>query len=270
MRDHAEEILTAVVRDMETTQSDHQQSEKSKGNAKEGGLSRIGQIHAIDRLESGLNVDQLVAEYRALRSSVLRLWEQKQGESHEELTRFNEAIDEILGKSAARYSETVDATREQFLGILSHDLRNPIGAISMAANLLADSTDAETLEIATLISISSDRMDRMVNDLLDLTRTRLGTGIPVTTKPMELNSVCGHVIAELQAIHPDCRIRFESEGDPAGEWDSDRLSQVVSNLVANAIQYGTPGQPVGVVVGGTTPKCGCKFTTKGRLSLKTR
>jgi signal transduction histidine kinase len=80
-------------------------------------------------------------------------------------------------------------------------------------------------------------MNRMVSDLLDLTRTRLGGGIPVTPKPTNLTPVCKQVIAELEAIHPDCQVQFESKGDLHGEWDSDRLTQVISNLVANALQY---------------------------------
>jgi signal transduction histidine kinase len=90
-------------------------------------------------------------------------------------------------------------------------------------------------------------MNRMVSDLLDLTRTRLGAGIPVTPKPMDLTPVCQQVISEVGAIHPDCQLQFESKGDLHGEWDSDRLTQVISNLVANALQYGCADGPVSVV-----------------------
>ena len=80
MRDHAAELLNAVVDDMKRPQSGRQRSEKSKGHAEEGALTSVGQKHASDRLETGLNLNQLVSEYRALRASVLRLWEEAQGD----------------------------------------------------------------------------------------------------------------------------------------------------------------------------------------------
>lgn len=247
LEDHAAQLLTAVVSDMNTPQSGLEQSEKSKGNAAEGLLSRVGQRHATERLETGLDLQQLVSEFRALRASVLRLWEKAHGEEQDEVTRFNEAIDEILSSSTSRYAETVQNTQEQFLGILGHDLRNPLGAVTMGAELLMESADAGTVELATLIFNSGQRMSRMVNDLLDLTRTRLGAGIPVKRKPLDLAPVCRLVISELRAVHPDRDIRFVSSGDLRGEWDSDRLAQVVSNLVANALQYGSSDGSVSVV-----------------------
>jgi len=236
LRDHAEELLSAIVSDMKLSQSRHQQSEKSKGREAGGTLSGVGKKHAIDRLESGLTLDQLVSEYRALRASVLRLWEASEGDKNGEMTRFNEAIDETLAESAVWYSDKMAHTREQFLDILGHDLRNPPASILVGATLLTKSERLEVKEVgvATRILNSAGRMNRMVSDLLDLTRTRLGAGIPVTPKPMDLTPVCQQVVAELEAIHPDCKLQFESKGDLHGEWDSDRLTQVISNLVARS------------------------------------
>jgi signal transduction histidine kinase len=93
-------------------------------------------------------------------------------------------------------------------------------------------------------------MNRMVSDLLDLTRTRLGAGIPISPKPMYLKPVCQQVIAELEAVHPERKLGFKSKGNLHGEWDSDRLSQVISNLVANALQYGSKDTPVSVFAHG--------------------
>jgi signal transduction histidine kinase len=166
------------------------------------------------------------------------------------MTRFNEAIDESLTEATNWYSAELNRTREQFLAILGHDLRNPLGAIIMGAQLLTkseSSIDDKQLRIATRILNSAGRMERMVNDLLDLTRTRLGGGIPVTPKRMDLTPVCHQVMSEFEAIHPDSHLRFESKGDLHGEWDSDRLQQVISNLVANALQYGGDEGRVSVV-----------------------
>jgi hypothetical protein len=76
LQDHAEELLDAIVSDMKSSQSSRQQTEKSTGRDRGGALSGVGRKHAIDRLESGLKLDQLVSEFRALRASVLRLWEE--------------------------------------------------------------------------------------------------------------------------------------------------------------------------------------------------
>ena len=249
LRDHAEELLSAIVSDMKSSQSSHQQSEKSKGRDRGGALSGVGKKHAIDRLQGGLTLDKLVSEYRALRASVLRLWEESERDKKGEMTRFNEAIDETLAESAVWYTEKMAQTREQFLDILGHDLRDPLNSILVGATMLtkSETLDVRHVGVATRIVNSAGRMNRMVSDLLDLTRTRLGVGIPVTPKPTDLTPVCQQVVAELEAIHPDCRLQFESKGDLHGEWDSDRLSQVVSNLVANALQYGCEDGPVRVV-----------------------
>lgn len=247
LRDHAEELLTAVVSDIKSPQSRSQQSEKSKGRAAGGPLTSVGHKHATDRLETGFKLDQLVSEYRALRASVVRLWAEEHGDKQGELTRFNEAIDETLAEAAIRYSEIMNHTREQFLAILGHDLRNPLAAITAGATILtkSESLDDKQARVASRIVNSAGRMTRMVGYLLDLARTRLGASIPISPKRMDLTPVCQQVIAELEAVHPDRQLRFESKGDLSGEWDGDRLTQVISNLVANALQYGE--SPVSVV-----------------------
>ena len=247
LQDHAEELLTAIVADMEKLQSEAQQADKSKGLASRGALVSIGQEHAAERLESGFKLDQLVSEYRALRASIVRLWEAEHGDPQGELTRFNESIDETLAEAAARYADLLNHTREQFLAILGHDLRNPLAAVVLGATLLAnaETIDDKHARVATRILNSASRMSRMVNDLLDLARTRLGSSIPIHLASMDLSAVCRQVIAELEVAHPDQELRLESKGDVSGDWDSDRLTQVVSNLVANALQHG--GSPVSLL-----------------------
>ena len=142
LRDHIVEILAFISRDLESPQTQTEQQKKSHSEGlKEGGTARsAAEIHAALRLSDGFDIDQLVSEYRALRASVVRLWRVQQGvldqRDVDELTRFNEAIDQATAESVAHYTRKLAYTRNLFLGILGHDLRNPIGAASMSAEMM--------------------------------------------------------------------------------------------------------------------------------------
>jgi signal transduction histidine kinase len=260
LRDHAEDILRVTARDMVSPQSDEQQAAKSKGQGGGGsesaGLDRASSEHAIDRLGSGFNLVEVVSEYRALRASVLRLWGQSVRAADEDdlqdFIRFNESMDQSLAEAVKSYTHRVEESRELFLATLGHDLRNPLNAIVVSSDLLARSgqLDEENTGIASQMAAFARVMTGMIEDLLDFTRTRLGGGMPVSPTPTDLQSLCRDVLREFRASHPHRPLRFESSGDTSGEWDGARLRQVVSNLVANAIQYGGDATPVEVSVTG--------------------
>ncbi len=131
--------------------------------------------------------------------------------------------------------------REMFLGMLGHDLRNPLAAIVMSAGLLLrrgrlDEQDAKT---TSRIVRSTQRMTRMITQLLDLTRARLGGGLPIEVKPIDMREVCGNVAEEFGSI-----VRLEATGDLTGTWDPDRVAEALSNLAGNAIEYAKSGTPV--------------------------
>jgi signal transduction histidine kinase len=131
--------------------------------------------------------------------------------------------------------------REMFIGILGHDLRNPLSSISVtAASLLRRGHlgEQETESVGRIIR-SSERMARMIAQLLDLTRARLGNGLPVEVKPTDLREVCRDVIEEFETP-----IQLDVEGDVTGTWDQDRLAEVLSNLAGNAIEHAAPGTAV--------------------------
>ena len=239
-RDHCEELLVAIAEDLHTEQTSHEQSQKSRGHGRAKIMEVSGRLHADGRLHQGFTLVQVLAEFRALRASVLRLYELGGEADLAGVRRFNEAIDEALTESVTRYSAQTDLYRDQFVGILSHDLRSPLGAITAGAALLAHAAedDLRRSRVAARILNSAQRMERMIADLLDLTRTRLGGAIPLKAVPTDLQSVCEEVVLEVQASHPDAVVHFESRGDVTGTWDSDRLTQVVSNLVVNAIEHG--------------------------------
>jgi signal transduction histidine kinase len=142
LRDHAQQILEAVARDLSTAQTREAQSEKSKGRAPEvaGAPETAAQTHAVLRVRSGFDINQLVAEYRALRASVLRLWMdpsplEKSG--IEDMIRFNEAIDQAIAESVGHFHRTVERYRNLLLGMLGHDMRSPLNSIQVTAAYLA-------------------------------------------------------------------------------------------------------------------------------------
>ena len=248
LRDHADEILSAIVADLESSQSAGEQAEKSKGRGDAQRLGAMGKIHATLRIEFGFKLGQMVAEYRALRASVLRLW-QNEGTDPAGVTRFNEAIDEALTEAVQSYTTTAEHYRDQTIGILGHDLRNPLAAIVTGATLLvgAEELSDRSVRIAARMLNSANRMNRMIADLLDWTRGRFGDVIPVARAPIDLDPLCRQVIAELEGLRPEGSVQFVAQGELSGEWDSDRISQVVSNLIRNAIQHGGRGQPIRLV-----------------------
>jgi signal transduction histidine kinase len=140
---------------------------------------------------------------------------------------------------------------EMFMAVLGHDLRNPLGAIMASAEVVGmASPDPNVKQFSGRILSSAQRMTRMIEDLLDVTRARVAGGIPIRPEPMDLQPVLERVVNELRAIHPARTIKVTTTGDMHGTWDSERLAQVFSNLATNALQHGTPDAPVSVEVDG--------------------
>jgi len=258
LRDHANEMLTVIAADLATPQGDDEQAAKSKGNAPstEGELVTAAEEHGAGRAESGFTMEQMVSEYRALRASVIRLWVEARGELRpadvEDLTRFNEAIDQALAESVTRYTEDLDQSREMFLAILGHDLRTPLGAVFTSSRFMLDTNELQEpfLTLTRRIASSSTRMMHLVGDLLDFTRSRLGAGIPIERAPMNMGKAVHDVVDEIAAAHPTRTIDIDARGELGGEWDCARISQVVANLVTNALEHGSAGSAVTVEVGG--------------------
>jgi signal transduction histidine kinase len=254
LRDHGEQILRATARDMATRQTPLQRDMKSKGESHHGqnsdALDGASDMHAMDRLGLGFDLAEVMSEYRALRASVLRLWDESEPQPHasdkDDLTRFNESIDQSLSKAVSSYTKRVNQARDMFLAILSHDLRNPLNAIAMRAQVVRgiDLDPEEARESSRQIAQSVSVMERMIGDLLDYTRTRLGAGMPVTPAPMDLELLGRELYEEFSTSNPGRKISFQAHGDLQGFWDADRVRQAISNLLGNAIQHGAEDIPV--------------------------
>jgi signal transduction histidine kinase len=258
LRDHADLMLSVVAADLRTHQDAHDQSEKSKGHAP--GLAAVAltaaESHGAGRAESGFTVEQMVAEYRALRASVIRLWTREQGELRsadiEDLTRFNEAIDQSLAESVSEFTDNVETAKEMFIAILGHDLRTPLGAIYTSAKFMLDTDELEEphLTLTTRIASSATRTAQMVGDLLDFTRSRLGGGIPIVRAETNLGKLVHDVVDEITAAHPKREVHVDTRQGQTGEWDAARIRQALINLVGNAVEHGAPGTTVSVDLGG--------------------
>ena len=138
-----------------------------------------------------------------------------------------------------RLDETAEF-RERLIGIVSHDLRNPVSVIKMAATTLRRWEQLEPRavdQIVTRIHTSANRVSAMIHDLLDFTQARLGGSIPLGRKPGDLHTIVRQVVEELEVAHPDRIFDLQHEGDAQGSWDADRMAQVVGNLLSNAVTY---------------------------------
>lgn len=269
LRDHAKEILRAIAADLCTEQTGTQQSLKSKGlialpvTASE----TAAQTHAVLRAQSGMDINQLASEYRALRASVLRLWGENHpldGESLRDIIRFNEAIDQSLAESISFFHDQVEQSRNLLLGMLGHDMRNPLNAIVLTAQQLAWlNAGEEVSEAATSLTHSGVAMKSLLDDLVDFSRRKLGLGIGINIAPVDLGELCANEVRLHRAAHPGSVVHLHTEGDLHGSWDGPRIQQVLRNLLSNATYYGTAGEPIKIGLQGLSHEVSLEVVNSG-------
>lgn len=281
LRNDAGHILRATVVDMKTRQTDVQRSDKSKGRIGPGGardgLAGSSSSHGIGRAVSGFDLWAVVAEYRALRASVLRLWRESAPtpDLHDldDMTRFNESMDQSLTEAIRSYAEAVErdrtarlaeeqATRREaeaanrakdlFLATLSHEMRTPLNAIVGWLNILCND-DVETRHIQQglkIIERNTRAQVQLIDDLLDVSRIVSGK-LRVDIQPCELAEVIDASVNVLRAAAEARDIAFDVQLDPAASaahCDAVRIQQVVWNLVSNAVKFTPKGGRVSVTL----------------------
>lgn len=257
LRDHAREMLDGIARELETPRTAQRLEADAEGqtNSRDDD-STAAQGHGAGRAKRGFTVAQIVAEFRALRVSVISLWISAQRELDTidllDMSRFNEAIDQVIAESVTRYSDDLDRTKDRFIAILGHDLRSPLNAIVMSASFLLE--EGELREpfhaLAARIAASAKTMNNLVADLLDFARIRFGVGIPIEVGPVDLGAVINEVVAEVRASQAESDVRVEVTGELRGEWDASRLAQALTNLVTNAVEHGSAKSSVQVAAHG--------------------
>jgi signal transduction histidine kinase len=256
LRDHAEQILRAVCKDLETSQNDEQREHKSKGLAAGpiDARNTAAETHALLRARGGFDVNQMTSEYRALRASVLHLWAKACEPSDifvPDMLRFNEAIDQAVAESVAFFNAQIEKERNLLLGMLGHDMRGPLQVIQLTARYLSKADAAtDVLTAAARLLKSSASLKVLLDDLLDFNRTKLGLGITISPALVDLGDAFSAEIEQLRVAHPGRSIALEVNGDVSGVWDINRLNQLLGNLVVNAIKYGAFSSPVRIVLEG--------------------
>ena len=271
LRDHAKQMLLIIATDLESPQSSQQQDEKAHGehDAEGARLATAAQEHGTGRAGSGFTVGQMVAEFRALRASVTRLWLAEGAEQARtdltDLIRFNESIDQAIAESVSRFSQSVAQTQERFLAILSHDLRSPLGAIITSTRFMLDvgTLEEPNRTLAGRALSSARRMNQMVLDLVEFTHTRLGDAIPVVRAEVDACRLVHDVVVEIAGSYPESNVHVETRGDLTGAWDADRLTQALTNLVGNAVQHGAPGTPIRVAAHGSAEEISLSVHNEG-------
>lgn len=279
LRDHADAILRATAADMATDQTLVQQALKSRGEARfqaDGGvMNRASEDHGSGRATSGFHLNAVVAEYRAVRASVLALWRKSRPEPDDrdldDLTRFNESIDQSLTHAVASYeaqvladrqalldreqaarrdAESANRAKDLFLATLSHEMRTPLNAIVGWLDLLRRPgvTPADLHEGLDVIRRATKAQTQLIEDVLDVSRIVTGK-LRLDIRPCTLSEA---IHAGIDAVRPaaDARditldIRLDTTDRPT--WcDATRLQQVVWNLVSNAVKFTPKGGRIGV------------------------
>ena len=248
-------ILRDIVADLRTPQSAAAQRDKAQGRPDDGtGPESAASSHGRSRADDGFGVNQMIAEYRALRASVLRLWAADQalsGDAIDDMMRFNEAIDQAVAESLLEFSRTVESWRNVFLGALGHDLRGPLAAVVGTAELLADTAQGtpHAHQAARILS-GGQHLSRLVDGLLDYSKSTLGAGMPLHRIACDLGEAVAAELDLLQAALPEAPLRLQVQGATHGYFDDVRIREAVHNLVTNAVKYGERAAPIDVALTG--------------------
>jgi signal transduction histidine kinase len=213
-------------------------------------LEDLPEQHAILRFQDGYDLRQVVAEYRLLRHVITEMYAEHGDLSPDArakmtpLTVMHETVDRAISEAVDQYAVERDRVRDQFIAMLGHDLRDPLNTILFTHHgqlSRPDGLDAATIKAATRTVNAAKRMERMIADLLDFARGRLGGGISVIPVAFNARTLICETVHEIADTHPgrdvQCGVEHAS-GNFAVEWDSDRIAQVIANLLGNALAHG--------------------------------
>jgi len=207
----------------------------------ERAFSRLAEGHALQRLGYGVGLETLTREYAKLRTVLNRLLLEvpPTDETREAMVELHEGMDNAINEAMHRYATRREEVRERFVAILGHDLRDPLSTVVISANVLAanPSLKPEHRVVASRIVRACDRMQRMINDVLDFARGHLGTGIPANPTLNDMGEICRAAADEITGANPQRKIAVDLAGDLRGAFDRDRVHQAITNLLSNAVHH---------------------------------
>lgn len=250
LRDHLPKVLEAISADLRTGQSRTESINKARGHAAPSAHSSPetgAETHGVLRARSGLHIEQVVAEYRALRACVVRLWTEAappDDDAVRDVGRFNEAIDQALAESVRTFAAEVERWQQIFLGVLGHDLRGPLNAITLTAEVVARNAPPNLVVPIASLRRSARRMATLMDSLLEYNHANLGGGMAIQRVSVDLAKACIEELEMLRAALPGARIDLTTQGDTRGEFDSSRVREALGNLVTNAVKHGLSSDPV--------------------------
>jgi signal transduction histidine kinase len=275
LRDHIKGLLRFIADDLETPETERERSEKAKGQGPKAGgaLDSAAETHAALRFTGGFDTIEMISEFRALRASVIKLWRSEWANADAadilpDVLRFNEAIDQVMTESLARFTDKVNRSASLLAGTLVHDFHGPLVAVynSAQALVMRGKLDGEQVKLVSQIETSTARISRLVSNLIDAVRIRLDKGIPIAPAPMDMGTAVQEAAKEVQAAHPGRTISIETSGDLEGEWDRARVGQVLSNLIGNALLHGSTTSAIAVAAKGAGREVILSVHNEGALS----
>ena len=246
-----------------------------RGNHGPQPLEDLAAQHALVRFHEGYDLRQIVAEYRLLRCVIAELYHEHGDLSPESrpkmkpLRVMHEAVDRAIGQAVDQYAVERDRVRDRFIAILGHDLRDPLNTILFTANAQLSNLsegDSGTVTAAARTRTAAERMDRMIRDLLDFARGRLGGGFTIVPTRFDARTLIAHAVQDIAHVNPDRDVRCAAEratGDFDVNWDNDRIAQVVANLVGNALTHGQ--DPVIIQVADKGDEISIEVSNRGEI-----
>jgi K+-sensing histidine kinase KdpD len=157
-----------------------------------------------------------------------------------------------MAESLSRFTDKVNHSGSLFIGTLVHDFRGPLAAVHDSAQALVTrgKLDDKQVKLVSQIETGTSRISRLVSNLIDAVRIRLGKGMPIAPAPMDIGTAVQEAAKEAQAAHPGRKLLIETSGDLEGEWDRARVGQVLSNLIGNAVLHGLKTSAIAVAAKG--------------------
>jgi signal transduction histidine kinase len=256
LRDHARGMLQAIAKEMVTPQTEQEQKLKSEGQERDSSNQKsAASLHGRERHSHDFSMATLSAEFRALRATVLRLWQphvsHADADALEQVIRFNEGIDKALAESIGAWSDRTSRARELFLAILGHDLRSPLATVALSGEMLAQPniSSGKVNTLALDVTRASRVMANMINDLMGYASAQLGGSMPHHPESCDLVPALEDAIKDATATYPGARFQLHAPAALVGCYDRTRLYQMFLNLLVNAARHGRKNCPVLIEAG---------------------